>query len=43
MVEGLCVFMVNNYEQVKRLISEGNSVRTTAATLMNDESSRSHR
>ena len=43
MVEGLSVFVVNSYDQVEQLIAEGNSARTTAATLMNDESSRSHR
>jgi hypothetical protein len=43
MVEGLSVFVVNNYAQVELLMAEGNGARATAATLMNDQSSRSHR
>uniref|UniRef100_A0A914I7I8 Kinesin motor domain-containing protein n=1 Tax=Globodera rostochiensis TaxID=31243 RepID=A0A914I7I8_GLORO len=42
MVEGLSVYKVNNYDQIERLIEIGNGARTTAATLMNETSSRSH-
>uniref|UniRef100_A0A1I8AYI4 Kinesin motor domain-containing protein n=1 Tax=Meloidogyne hapla TaxID=6305 RepID=A0A1I8AYI4_MELHA len=41
-VEGLSIFPVNNVEQIERFIAIGNKQRSTAATLMNDQSSRSH-
>lgn len=42
MVEGLAVLAVSSYEQIVRLIDDGNKCRTVAATNMNAESSRSH-
>ncbi|KAL3097852.1 hypothetical protein niasHS_000587 [Heterodera schachtii] len=42
MVEGLSVYKVTNYDQIERLINAGNGARTTAETLMNETSSRSH-
>ena len=42
MVEGLSTYVVNSFEQIERLIAQGNGLRTTAATQMNEESSRSH-
>jgi len=41
-VEGLTSHKVTNYEQILALMDEGNDNRTTAATNMNDTSSRSH-
>uniref|UniRef100_A0A914L7E7 Kinesin motor domain-containing protein n=2 Tax=Meloidogyne incognita TaxID=6306 RepID=A0A914L7E7_MELIC len=41
-VEGLSIFQVTNVEQIERFISIGNRQRSTAATLMNEQSSRSH-
>jgi Kinesin-like protein len=43
MVEGLSVFVVHCYAQIAELIDKGTAARTTAATRMNEESSRSHR
>ncbi|CAK5020647.1 unnamed protein product [Meloidogyne enterolobii] len=40
-VEGLSIFQVTNVEQIERFISIGNRQRSTAATLMNEQSSRS--
>uniref|UniRef100_A0A915DR28 Kinesin-like protein n=1 Tax=Ditylenchus dipsaci TaxID=166011 RepID=A0A915DR28_9BILA len=42
MVEGLSVLAVSSYEQIARLMEDGNKCRTVAATNMNAESSRSH-
>uniref|UniRef100_A0A914C1N4 Kinesin motor domain-containing protein n=1 Tax=Acrobeloides nanus TaxID=290746 RepID=A0A914C1N4_9BILA len=42
MVDGLSVLAVSSFEQIARLIDEGNKCRTVAATNMNTESSRSH-
>lgn len=42
MVEGLSVLAVSSYEQISRLMNDGNKCRTVAATNMNAESSRSH-
>jgi len=41
-VQGLSKHLVNDYQAVEALMAQGNSVRTTAATNMNDTSSRSH-
>uniref|UniRef100_A0A915PBG2 Kinesin motor domain-containing protein n=1 Tax=Meloidogyne floridensis TaxID=298350 RepID=A0A915PBG2_9BILA len=41
-VEGLSIFQVTNVEQIERFISIGNRQRSTATTLMNEQSSRSH-
>ncbi|XP_046376200.2 kinesin-like protein KIF14 [Haliotis rufescens] len=41
-VEGLSTFVVNSFEDVKGWITLGNKNRATAATGMNDKSSRSH-
>uniref|UniRef100_A0A1I7XXJ6 Kinesin motor domain-containing protein n=1 Tax=Steinernema glaseri TaxID=37863 RepID=A0A1I7XXJ6_9BILA len=42
MVDGLSVLAVSSFEQIEKLIEEGNKCRTVAATNMNAESSRSH-
>ena len=42
MVDGLSVLAVSSFDQIARLIDEGNKCRTVAATNMNAESSRSH-
>ncbi|CEP00851.1 hypothetical protein PBRA_008163 [Plasmodiophora brassicae] len=41
-VEDLSVIPVQSFDDVQRLITQGNSARTVAATRMNAESSRSH-
>ena len=41
-VEGLTKLAVESYEAIETLMTEGNKVRRTAATAMNDRSSRSH-
>ncbi|XP_065060807.1 kinesin-like protein KIF16B isoform X2 [Rhopilema esculentum] len=41
-VQGLSKHLVNDYEAVETLMAQGNSLRTTASTNMNDTSSRSH-
>ena len=41
-VEGLTKLAVAGYESIKTLMDEGNKLRHTAKTKMNDESSRSH-
>ena len=41
-IQGLNPIMVQNYKDINRLIEQGNKQRTTAATNMNDRSSRSH-
>ncbi|KAL3870517.1 hypothetical protein ACJMK2_038572 [Sinanodonta woodiana] len=41
-VEGLTTFVVNSFEDVEGWITLGNKSRATAATGMNDKSSRSH-
>ncbi|XP_056390338.1 LOW QUALITY PROTEIN: interferon-induced very large GTPase 1-like [Hyla sarda] len=41
-VEGLSHHVVNNTEDIKSLINEGNKCRKTASTKMNEHSSRSH-
>eukprot|EP00729_Bicosta_minor_P001872 gene1872-7943_t len=41
-VEGLRTFAVSDYRAIEALIGEGTKARVTAATAMNDESSRSH-
>lgn len=41
-VEGLNRILVNDYRSIKHVIDRGNKHRTTAATLMNSRSSRSH-
>ncbi|KAL4216665.1 cerebellar granular layer structural organization [Mactra antiquata] len=41
-VEGLSTFVVNSFDDVKGWITLGNKNRATAATGMNDKSSRSH-
>lgn len=41
-VEGLTKVIVNNFDEIQRIINMGNKERTTAATLMNSHSSRSH-
>lgn len=41
-VEGLTQVLVENYQQLAQLLEKGNSARTTACTLMNMNSSRSH-
>ncbi|ODV90043.1 hypothetical protein CANCADRAFT_13262, partial [Tortispora caseinolytica NRRL Y-17796] len=41
-VKGLKEFHVESYSQVKALLDQGNRARVTAATNMNDTSSRSH-
>ncbi|CAD5230171.1 unnamed protein product [Bursaphelenchus okinawaensis] len=42
LVDGLSVLAVDSFEQITRLMDEGNKCRTVAATNMNAESSRSH-
>ncbi|KAE9555582.1 hypothetical protein FO519_001253 [Halicephalobus sp. NKZ332] len=42
MVDGLSVLAVSSFDQISKLIDEGNKCRTVAATNMNAESSRSH-
>uniref|UniRef100_A0A7E4ZYZ4 Kinesin motor domain-containing protein n=1 Tax=Panagrellus redivivus TaxID=6233 RepID=A0A7E4ZYZ4_PANRE len=42
MVDGLSVLAVSSFDQIGRLMDEGNKCRTVAATNMNAESSRSH-
>lgn len=42
MVDGLSVLAVSSFDQIAKLIEEGNKSRTVAATNMNAESSRSH-
>lgn len=41
-VDGLSVLAVSSFDQITRLMDEGNKCRTVAATNMNAESSRSH-
>jgi hypothetical protein len=41
-VEGLSTYVVNSFDDVKGWITLGNKNRATAATGMNDKSSRSH-
>jgi len=41
-VQGATVNHVSDFSQMEHYINEGNSVRSTAATMMNDTSSRSH-
>lgn len=41
-VEGLSTFVVNSFDDVNGWITLGNKNRATAATGMNDKSSRSH-
>ena len=41
-VEGLTKLAVAGYDSIKTLMDEGNKLRHTAKTKMNDESSRSH-
>ena len=41
-VEGLSSYVVNTFDDVKSWLSVGNKHRATAATGMNDKSSRSH-
>ncbi|OWF53130.1 kinesin-like protein KIF16B isoform X2 [Mizuhopecten yessoensis] len=41
-VQDLSKHTVDDYEDIKGLMDRGNSIRTTAATNMNDTSSRSH-
>ena len=41
-VENLTQLVVEDYKSIKRLIDQGNKERSTAATLMNSRSSRSH-
>ena len=41
-VEDLSKHLVVDYEEIKALMHEGNKIRTTACTNMNDTSSRSH-
>ncbi len=41
-VEDLSKLLVASYEDVSRLMDEGNKARTVAATNMNETSSRSH-
>lgn len=41
-VEDLSRLLVTSYEDISRLIDEGNKARTVAATNMNESSSRSH-
>eukprot|EP00051_Salpingoeca_urceolata_P023712 m.408038 g.408038 ORF g.408038 m.408038 type:complete len:1477 (+) comp20142_c1_seq2:683-5113(+) len=41
-VEGLSKLAVTDYDTIAGLMVEGNQMRHTAATLMNDQSSRSH-
>ncbi|XP_019632739.1 PREDICTED: kinesin-like protein KIF13A isoform X7 [Branchiostoma belcheri] len=41
-VDGLQVLAVTKYEDIEKLMNEGNKSRTVAATSMNEESSRSH-
>lgn len=41
-VDGLSLLVVERYEDIDNLMSEGNKSRTVAATNMNNESSRSH-
>ncbi len=41
-VDGLRAFAVNDYSAIAALIAEGTKSRVTAATAMNDTSSRSH-
>ncbi|KAK6457821.1 P-loop containing nucleoside triphosphate hydrolase protein [Scheffersomyces xylosifermentans] len=41
-VENVKEFLINDYEDFKRYLNKGNTKRSTAATSMNDTSSRSH-
>lgn len=41
-VQNLSKHLVIDYNEILALMQEGNSVRTTACTNMNDTSSRSH-
>ncbi len=41
-VEDLSKHLVVDYEEIKAIMDEGNKIRTTASTNMNDTSSRSH-
>lgn len=41
-VEGLSQILTNDFSTIEQLIEQGNRERTTAVTLMNDQSSRSH-
>jgi hypothetical protein len=41
-VEGLSKLAVNDFSSIEALMTEGNKSRHTAATLMNEQSSRSH-
>ncbi|CAH1248125.1 KIF13A [Branchiostoma lanceolatum] len=41
-VDGLQILAVTKYEDIEKLMNEGNKSRTVAATSMNEESSRSH-
>ena len=41
-VEGLSKFAVGDFETLEKFMAKGNEARTTAATKMNDTSSRSH-
>ena len=41
-VQNLSKHLVMDYKEIKSLMERGNAVRTTAATNMNDTSSRSH-
>src|SRR5690554_4561491 len=41
-MEGLLELVVTNQDEISRRMVEGNAVRHTAATKMNDRSSRSH-
>ena len=41
-MQNLSKHLVMDYGEIKSLMERGNAVRTTAATNMNDTSSRSH-
>ncbi len=41
-VEELSKHLVVDYDEIRLLMDEGNKIRTTASTNMNDTSSRSH-
>lgn len=41
-IEGLSEYKVSNVDQITTLLAKGNKCRATAATKMNDQSSRSH-
>lgn len=41
-VEGLSKFAVGSFDDIRKFMENGNALRTTAATNMNDTSSRSH-